>query len=532
METEQVSQDSSFNMSDMLESINNGVSRFNMSQLYPLSGNVSSAAVGSGSASGLSVFQFQDAVDWWCPSQSYFHMQLKFRTGASTVIDNTVTPAHATPTAGDFVTYCDNFVCTLFSQINSQINSQPLDTITTPWLIDTALGYSKAHWNFIKTYASMTRMGESLQTRLLNVSQNGGIVEVSFRPPLSLFDVKILPPGAQFRIDFTWASNALQAFESLSLNPLVIGNSATNFNVDVNSFSFYKASVQPAPGIALPKQGVIDLSPSVANQYYMIATQNLQANITLPATTNRILVVFQDINNQVVAPADPYVPVDFTTGVGGGYNPATSFSTIFTASDAAATNATFADDTVTLSNLWLSLPELGIQEPKPQYNFTATNGDMIRAYSDWAHICQGTYSNYEGSLPYGNNDPSKGTQILFIDTDVGSGGTVLGTPTIRPGDSSNYQQFCAWGFGDTPITALAYNQTSRWGWSGSRPGPIFAFPVVRPEYKHVTQGVLYATLSSPGCKNVAATVIATYSMAIAVEDNGMGLYSYKLITGV
>lgn len=515
-----------FDMSDALDSINNGVSRLNIDQLFPINGNVANdTAVGTGSASGTTTFQFNETTNWWCPSQSYFFMRLKF-TYNNTVIDNL--PALGTPdAAGKLITYCDNFICTLFTQIQSQINSQPLDTVTTPWIVDTALGYSKAHWNFIKTYSSMTRMGEGLHTRLLNVSQNGGYVDVAFRPPLSLFDVKILPPGAQFRVDFLWAANGLGAFESLRKNPLTWGAGATDNQVLVSTFSFYKASYQPAPGLQLPKQGVIDLCPAVANQYYINNSSQTQAQITLPGTTNRILVVFQD-NNTVSTVSDAGgAPINRLTGIGGGFNPITSFSSIFLLSDATS-SATFSN-VCRLVNLWLSLPEIGVTEPKPQYQFTSQNYDMMRAYSDWAHTCQGTIFNYEGSLPYGNNDPSKGTQVLYLDTDGAATANI-----VQPGDINNYQQYNYWisTTTDPPAgTALAYNQTSRWGWSGTRPGPIFAFPVVRPEYKQVTQGTLYVTLDGT-CKSVSATVIASYSMALAVQDVGNGLYEYKLITGV
>lgn len=511
-------QQSNFDMSDALESINNGISRFNKSQIFPISGNVT-GTVGTGTASGSTIFQFNETSEWWLPSQSYFHMKLTF-TGAGSTINNAQYPG----TANALVTYCDNFICTLFTQIQSQINSQPLDTVTTPWIVDTALGYSKAHWNFIKSYSSMTRMGEGLATRLLNVSQNSGVIEVAFRPPLSLFDVKILPPGAQFRFTFLWAATAKAAFEALQKD-ITWGTSANQNSVSINSFSFYKASVLPAPGIMLPKQGVVDLCPAVANQYPFPSNgTSMQAQISLPGTTNRILVVFQDTST--VATFTDIAPVDRIGGVNGGYNPATSFSSLFIkAVPSGAGTTTYANDTVKLSNLWISLPELGITTPSPQYTFGTDNTDMIRAYSDWAHLCQGTASNYEGSLPYGNADPTLGTQIISLDDNTAQ------TFLLQPGDNNNYQQYNAWYVGNTNLTAKAYNQTSLWGWSGSRPGPIFAFPVVRPEYKQVSQGILYVNLTGAPY-SVTATVIATYSMALAVEDVGNGLYEYKLITGV
>lgn len=529
---------SAFSLSDAFESINNGVSKYNMDQLYPMSGNINTAVVGSGQASGTTTFQFNEGVNWWCPSQSYFHMRVRIAHGDGSVINNVVAPG----TASSFVTYCDNFVPTLFTQLLAYVNSEQFETVNQPWIMDTALTYSKAHWNFIKTYASLSRIGEGLQTRLLNVSINDGEIEVIFRPPSSLFDVKILPPGAQFRFDFNWASSAVRAFESLQLNPIIIDTTnATSYNMTIKSFSFFKASLTPAPGLPLPRRGIIDLFPCVSNQYYMSATDQIQANMTLPGTTNRILVVFQDIATGTTSTTA--IPANVITAVGGGYNPNTSFSSVFV-NQAATANPDFITGTVKLKQLYLTLPELGLTEPKPPYNnLDLTNLDMIRAYSDWAHICQGTYSNYEGSLPYGNNDPAKGTQLLYINTAEAPPTTLttlkaaLATSNMQPGDPNNYQQFCAWGITaaasvGASYDAKSYNQTSRWGWSGTRPGPIFAFPVVRPDNKKITQGILYVTLTA-ACKSVAATVLATYSMGLAVEDvTGMGIYSYQLIQGV
>lgn len=528
---------SAFDMPELLESINKGVNRWTTDQMFPISGNVSNSAVGSGSASGTTTFQFQDNVSWWSPSQSYFNLRLSF-TGNNTKIlnnQNILTSTGGTALANpDWVTYADNFVCTLFTQIQSFINSQPVDIVTTPWIIDTALGYSKAHWNFIKTYANMTRMGEPLSTRLLNVTQNGGLIEVAFRPCISMFDVLLLPPGAQFRFDFIWAPSAINAFESL-LKSITTGTGAGQYQITVQDFSFYKCGVQPSPNTPLPARGVIDLCPAVANQYFAVNNTQLQQQITLPGTTNRILIVWQDLATNTVTPAVATTttiaaPANNITGVGNGYTPATSFTTTFLKQNATNPNPVFGTDTVQLQQLYIILPELGIQCPKPQYTFNISdNRDYIRAYSDWAHICQGTYDNMEGSLPFGNNDPSTGTGLSV------SGGT-LGTAgvTSQPGDRDNYQQL--WSVntvlaspGTVPQTTL--NQTSRWGWSGTRPGPIFAFPVIRPEYKHVTGGTLYATFSN-SVANACATVIATYSMAIAVEDTGNGIYSYSLVTGV
>jgi len=220
-----------FHLDQEFESINGGAARYDVSQMYPVSGNIASADVGTGAASGLTTFQWQDSTGWWSPQNSYFLLQLQFTAGGTNGIPGSL---GTSPTNN--VTYCDNFVHTLFTQIQSQIDSRPLDTVNTPHIIDTALTYSKAHNNFLKTWGSLTRVGEPLATRIKNVKVTStantlagggtnGLIDVVFRPPISLFDCKVLPPGAQFRVDFNWASSAILAFESVD-GSIAIGNTA------------------------------------------------------------------------------------------------------------------------------------------------------------------------------------------------------------------------------------------------------------------------------------------------------------------
>jgi hypothetical protein len=339
-----------------------------------------------------------------------------------------------------------------------------------------------------------------------------GQIELVYRPPVSLFDAKILPPGAMFRFDFNWASSGINAFES-PFGSLTWGTAAGNVQIKVNSFTFYKATVQPG-NIQLPMRGVIDLCPAVANQYFANGAQSLKQNITLPSTCNRILLVLQDTASTTVSNAA--VPANNWCGVGNGYNPATSFSDIFTIITAGTTgnNLTYenVNGVTSISQLWISLPELGVQEPNPIYAFNGSPTDKMRAYSDFCHIVQGTAYQSEGSIPYGSDFYTNGVTIMAIDT------TTPANNLSQVGDPNNPQQY--WymitGAGIGTISVNSYNQTALWGWAGRCPGPIFAFPVVRPEGKPVSIGTLNMVFND-GVKSVTATLIASYSMAIVVE---------------
>jgi hypothetical protein len=515
--------ESVFDLSESLESINGGCARYDMSQMYPISGAINNSVVGAGQASGLTTFQWQDNT-WWSPCQSYFILTCTFSN-------------YGTPSTSADCAYADNFAMTLFSQINTQINSRPLDTVNTPWLIDTALTYSNAHNNFLKTWGSLTRVGEPLSTRIRNTQRNGGVVQIVFRPPVSIFDVKLLPPGAQYKIDFNWANNGLNAFETINGSVTWGQTLNTDVSISISEFSFYKATVTPDASVPLPQRGVIDLSPCQSLQYFLNSGSVLKQNITLPSTTNRILIGFQDTNASSTVSTTP--PVDYICGIGNGYNPATSFSNIFT--NVTSANPTFLN-TVGLQNLWLDLPELGIQEPKPIYNFSNGLLDYMRAYSDFCHVTQGTKNNEEGSIPFGSMSTIVGTTIIqpLVATNTTGTLTAVGQGTLQIGDLNNPQQYTYMPIsvgpvGSTTTTTAAdgstYNQTARWGWLGRCPGPIFAFPVVRPPGKQVTTGTLNVTLAG-NCTSLSATIMASYSMALVVEHRGDGYYNFDIIQGV
>jgi hypothetical protein len=524
-----------FDIPQALESINSGASRYDTTLTYPISGNVSGVNVGSGAASGLSTFQWQDSNLWWSPRLSYF------------VLDVTFLKAGGVPAISDYVAYADNFVSTLFSQIKTQINSRQLDIIDVPYVIDTALTYANQKKTFIQSWASMSHTGEGFMTRLKNTCANGGTVEIAFRPPVSLFDCKLLPPGAQFRVDFNWAPNAQMAFESI-FTDITLGSSSNQYQVQVNNFGFYKATLAPSPQIPLPEAGVIDLCPTIVNQYFCNNTNQLKQNITLPSTTNRILAVLQDnYKSQITGSSSTGGGAQsYTPGIGTGWNPATSFSLTFT--DQSST----LPFNCAINQMWLTLPELGVQLPNPVYTITALTAgnstnpsqlvlnqqDIQRAYADFCTVTQGNACGDEGSVPIGSMDFLKAKANLMEIYNT------FAAAILQPGTPENLQQLVlydnstnATNLSITPvgltIAANANNgyQTARWGWAGRCPGPIFAFPVVRPEGKTVSTGNFNVTFNAAAA-NVVVSILCTYSMAISLQHVGNGLYSYSIVEGV
>lgn len=532
-----------FELPQQLESVTGGSTRFDCTEMYPISGNITQSAgtyIGSGSASGNSIFQFKDSAQWWSPSMSYFRMQLKLTKQSADNTEGSLSPT-------DYVALADNFVSTLFTKITTQINSRNLDTIDNVAVMDTALHYANCKSNFLKTFGSLTWLGQPFTTRLQNSCDSSGptTIEVVFRPPISIFECKLLPPGAQFTFTFNWAPSAANAFESLCGN-VNVGKLDKNFNLRVESFSFFKATVTPSPMIKLPEQAVLDLAPAVVNQYYLNNSNALKQNITIPSTTNRILVVMQDTSTDSYQPG--FLSQSVQAGIGAGFNPSTSFSlTAYGGGSPAYPN-------VAINSMWLSLPELGINAPNPVYNFSDLK-DLMRAYSDFCHVTQGTSLGWEGSIPYGNLRQKQGVPIRWLATTTSTDSVFnLGNPNndqapIVAGKGTSNTFSVSLSTTATTVTvqgsdtnAPTFYQASKYGWVGARPGPIFAFPVVRPEGKSVSTGTLNVTFSSyndlgtPSTqmspKSVAFSVISSYSMALQLTNTGTGEYIYEIVEGI
>lgn len=511
-----------YDLPQSLESINGGADRYNVDQLFPISGNINGAALGTGQASGLATFQWQDSNLWWSPCLSYFRMRVKFVRYAITGAPNST---DSTPQLNEWVAYADNFVSAMFSQIKSQINSRQLDIIDVPWVIDTVMSYANSKKTFLDSYASVSRLGEPFQTRLINTCSNGGVVEVCFRPPLALMQCKCLPPGAQFRLDFNWATNPAAVFESLG-GDVTIGTStsgSTNqYQVLIQDFSFFKATTAPSPLVQLPEHAVIDMNPAIVNQYFG-QTGSLKQNITMPSTTNTIYMTIQDYNtakiNAAPGSGGPYASAQL--GVGSGFNPITSFTNAVSSS--LSTTIATANN-CPLLNLYLTLPELGTQIPSPIYSFASGVEDWQRAFCDFINISQGTNGADQGGVSLGSYSLAQGCTIA--------------NAVFNAGNPNNSQQATVFNATIQPLgiatvapVAATFNQTAKFGWLGRCPGPIFAFQVVRPQNKAVSTGNLNITFTgSP--TNYVVNVICSYSMALQLQHVGGGLYSYNLVEGV
>ena len=510
-------------------------------------------SVGTGAASGVTTFQWSDNVSWWSPCNSYFFMRLRFtKAGGNIPILN----ANGQLDPAELVTYADNFPSTFFSNIQTYIENDPVDDLTQPWVVDQVLTYSGAKKDFLDTFGSLARVGEPLQKRLLNVYGNGnssgGVIEVCYRPPCSIYSTHLLPPGAKHRIDFTWNQSIVNAFESL-IGSIDIGDNAGQYNIKIDNFYFYKATCRPAPLLQLQPNGVIDLACAGINQYTIPNSSQWQQNITMKSTTNRVYIVFQD-NNQTprvtninTATTSPYLSDETAIrymGYGTGWTPITSFSKSF--STTSNLNPDVPVYLAELSQLYLQISDLSLQLPKPTYNFSQNGNDYVRAYMDWASQTVGTKYNDTGSVPFGYGIRGSTTTLNTTATLNNQGCTIIApnfqvngvtTATYKVGNPSNNQQLNLITSANTNFEVIGTNpsyyafQTSEYGWLARHPGPIFCFNVCRPAGKKISKGDVNVSFTN-SVNSVIMSVIYCYSRALAVSKLPDGNYSYQLVEGV
>ena len=499
----------SFELADGPRQQNGGAVRIDTRQIYPQTSAISGQRVGvAAPCTGLTQFNFTDDALWWVPSLSYFSLRGHFLDGSG----NSLSRASG-------ISYVDDWPSVLFSQISCLVNSQTIELLQNPAQSDAALCYSSCDKTWLQSFGTAGGIGEALTTRQLNSSQFGTAavgatnyneVVATWRPSLSLFDVcHGIPPGAQWRFDFSWSTQAEQNMVQ-SMASKIAG---TDFTFTLDEFTFYKATIVPDVSIPRPMGGFISLEPVQVNQYTMTSGTG-QFNVPLPATCDRMLIVFQDSNqaNNLAAGQN-------------GLKPITSFAAGF------SSGAT--DFAATLQSLYVSFPELGIQAPNPVYQFTAlgsaaSKSDYQRAYADWCATCRGSSGGYEGSIPFGTADAGIGAAVVAVIKTVGP--NVVTDALLDFGDPNNYEQnwYSQNGVGALPAATYG-NQTARWGWMGSK--TIFAVPCIRPPDKLVTNANLSVQIAgSP--TSVTITVIMSYSMGLACELDSNGRYQFEILRGL
>ena len=499
--------DNIFAMPEHPRQIMGGVDKYDIRQLLPATSVVNGARPGvNGAAVGMTQFRFDENIMHWVPAMSYFVIRGHFLDGSGNAL--------ARPPVGT-IAAVDNWCSTLFSQIQLNCNGSSIELLQNPPQADTALAYSSVDHTWLRSSGSVSGIGDGLQTRMLNAAQFGtsavgssnyNELVAAWRPSISLFDSATpLPPGAEWRFDFTWSPTAEQNMIESTASKIA----GTDYTFTIDEFTFYKAAVMPSPETPLPMHGIIELNPVQVNTFQLTGTNQLQVNCPLPSTCNRILVVLQDNNT--------------TNNLAAGQNglkPITSFT-------ASVSNGS-TDNNSYISQFYVNFPDLGIQAPNPTYTPTSgavggSKSGWERIYQDWIQETRGDSGGYEGSVPMGSWDTGIGAQI---NTPLQTS-----TPVVQSGDPNNNQQLAYWSTGTGAIATTAYSQTAKWGFLGRCPGPIIAVGCARPPGKRVSNVNVNMQLSATAT-SANVYVISMYSKVLACEMGQGGKYTYQLMDGI
>jgi hypothetical protein len=496
---------SAFEIPEVPRSINGGAIRYDMRQLFPTTAAISGTRPGvSGATTGITTFLWNDSNLYWVPALSYFNLRGHFLDGSGHALDRT-----------SGISYADNWPATLFQQIQIFMNSQSVELLQNPPQADTAILYSTVDRTWLKSFGSAQGVGEALTTRQLNSAQFGTAavsatnyneVVATWRPNLSVFDCSYgICPGAQWRVDFSWSNTAEQNL----IESIASKIAGTDYTFTLDEFTLYKCTIVPDPTVPIPMKALIEINPVQVNVYQITSGNTGQFNVPLPATGNRMLIGFQDNNsaNNLAAGQNGIIPI-------------TSF--------AAAFSSGATDFTSYIQNLYVSFPELGYQAPNPTYNLTAgsaagAKSDWNRAYGDWVAICRGASGGYEGSVAFGTNDIGIGAAVLRPLETV--------TPVMTIGDPSNSDQNWSVSAATSAVAATFGNRTAMTGWLGRIPGPIFAFPIIRPPDRLITNANVSVTLSG-SVTSIQMFVITSWSGGIAIEKDEMGVDHFTVVRGL
>lgn len=245
-----------------------GAVAYDTRQLYPITSALSGQRPGvTAPAVGQTTYQWNDDSLWWVPALSWFSIRGHFTDGSGNALARPPTSS---------IGYVDDWPSVLFSQIQMFCNSQTVELLQAPPIADVALLYTSVDKTYLDSTASASGVGEPYQQRILNSAQFGtGSVSASnyneivatWRPSVSLFDTATgLPPGQQWRIDFSWSNTAEQNMIE-SITSKIAG---TDFFFYIDSFTFFKATLRPDVSVPLPKHGLIELNPVQVNTYSMV----------------------------------------------------------------------------------------------------------------------------------------------------------------------------------------------------------------------------------------------------------------------
>lgn len=527
-----------FDLDTAIPSNTGGAADVSYVRVVPEGGSVAQQS-GQYVGSGLGTTTFNiPASKWYSPAMSNFVLTMsvgRISGGALSAVG-----------ADDYVALCDNFIDTFFTQIQTNLNSSSLESITFPHIVSTATQYTNATKNYNSTLGSMSGVGMPFMTRYKQLLSNNGsssptIVEVEFRPPAGFWNIHKLPPGISSQTIFNWSTDP-QCFECPLFN-VVMGTATGQYNIQIQQFVLNLATLLPAPGVPLPQEGLITLTSATVIRNNASNTTELSVPVSAPAACNRVMIALQDTNTSSFASGwavdNASTAVNIKYGAASGPFPATAFANAFSTYGATALADARASS---LQRVQVQAGSRAIM-PSPVYNFQGGERDKKRAFADFCTITQGSGKADTGALAYGNDNMDVGIPLFVLDS------TTLNESVVNEGDENAIEvpkikrkaAGHSWTTSTVPYSGLTapiaitpvatggvtlngsttFKFSSLTGWIGKY--PVFPFDIVRlpgEECGNIQLNVAFTHAPA----SIAAYTVMLFDMAIKCTRRADGQY--------
>ncbi len=266
---------------DDLSSANEGMSKYSYDQIQTSSGTGTGATFSNGQLR----FKWEHASNkWWFPSKSYLQMRFTLTKGDGVKLtDPTVAPNM-------------NICASIFQQAEFQIGGKTVSKIGEYLAqVDTLkkrTTKSKAWLDGVGASTLLMQDDQTERNALVTAKTSYG---VTWQPPLSIFDVDVLP-GGMYELILTPESVANfqkfateQVYGSAAIQP---GNAGTDLKFNVDEIFFYVCS---ADADRLDdKEYYIDLQSCKMSIGQGTIGANTQQQFDVSPSTSALTVAFQD----------------------------------------------------------------------------------------------------------------------------------------------------------------------------------------------------------------------------------------------
>jgi len=266
---------------DDLSSANEGMSKYSYDQIQTSSGTGTGATFSNGQLR----FKWEHSSNkWWFPSKSYLQMRFSLTKGDGAKLDAvTVAPNM-------------NICANVFQQAEFQIGGKTVSKIGEYLSqVDALKKRTSKSKAWLDGVGASTLLMQHEQTTRNTLAQEKKSYEITWQPPLSIFDVDVLP-GGMYELILTPESIAnFQKFATEQIYgaaAIAPGDTDATFKFNVDQIFFYVCSAE-ADRLD-DKEYYIDLQACKMSIGQGSIGANTQQQFDVSPSTNALTVAFQD----------------------------------------------------------------------------------------------------------------------------------------------------------------------------------------------------------------------------------------------